>query len=116
MTADDDLKAGLVEEAHDDWLDLFQAIALVKVMEGGEGRLPLLRRAGPLLVELVRDGLLVCGEPTVENPGTFEPWDLEPSEAAAALQDYVDRALAGEVELIPWEPCSFALPEQVRSV
>lgn len=115
MTADAELKSALLGEAQDDWLDIFQAIALVKVIEGGEGRLPLLRRAGPLLVELVRDGLLVCGEPTVDPPGAFDAWDLDPSDAAEAVQTYVDRALAGELELVPWEPCSFALPDQVRT-
>ena len=115
MTADSELKSALLEETRDDWLDIFQAIALVKVAEGGEGRLPLLRRAGPLLVELVRNGSLVCGEPAVDPPGAFDAWDLGPSEAADVVQTFIDRALAGELELIPWEPCSFALPEQLRS-
>ncbi|GLZ45846.1 hypothetical protein Acsp06_20310 [Actinomycetospora sp. NBRC 106375] len=115
MTTGDELKADLLHEAEDDWLDIFQAIALVKVVEGGEGRLPLLRRAGPLLVDLVRDGSLVCGEPVADPPGAFDAWALEPSAAAEALRRYIDRALAGEVALVPWEPCSFALPAQVRS-
>jgi hypothetical protein len=115
MTADEDLSSGLLEEAQDDWLDVFHAIALVKIVEGGEGRLPLLRRAGPLLVELVRTGHLVCGEPKADPPGAFDAWDLEPSDAADVLQGYIDRALRGELALVPGEPCSFALPEQVRA-
>ncbi|MDD7939355.1 hypothetical protein PHK61_13100 [Actinomycetospora lutea] len=113
MATDSELESDLLDEARGDWLDLFGAIAVVKIVEGGEGRLPLLRRAGPLLVGLVREGRLVCGEPDAE--GGFTPWSAGAHEAAAVVEDHVRRALDGDLVLVPGEPCSFALPEEVRT-
>jgi hypothetical protein len=112
---EDEIKSALVDEAQDDWIDLFHAMALVKIVEGGEGREPLLRRTGPLIVDLVREGRLVCGEPALDPTRAFEPWPLCPAEAAAVVEDHVRRVLGGEQSMIPWEPCSFALPEYVRT-
>lgn len=112
---DDELKTALVDEARDDWIDLLHAVALVKILEGGEGRVTLLRRAGPVMVELVRDGRLVCGEPAIDPAHGFEAWSLGATEAATVVEDHVRRVLDGEESLVPWEPCSFALPEQVRT-
>ncbi|WP_328304058.1 hypothetical protein [Actinomycetospora sp. NBC_00405] len=110
---DDELKSALVDEARDDWIDLLHAVALVKIVEGGEGRVTLLRRAGPMMVELVREGRLVCGEPAIDPARGFEPWTLGAAEAATVVEQHVHRVLEGEESLVPWEPCSFALPEQV---
>jgi hypothetical protein len=112
---DDELKSALVDEARDDWIDLLHAVALVKIVEGGEGRMTLLRRAGPAMVGLVRDGRLVCGEPAVDPARGFEAWSLGPVEAAAVVEEHVRRVLDGEESLVPWEPCSFAVSEQVRT-
>jgi hypothetical protein len=112
---DDELKSALVDEAQDDWIDLLHAIALVKIVEGGEGRVTLLRRAGPLVVELVREGRLVCGEPAIDPARGFESWALDRTAAANAIEEHVRRVLDGEESLVPWEPCSFALPEYVRT-
>ena len=72
MTADAELKADLRRGSTDDRIDLFHAMAMVKIVEGGEGRPPLLRRAGPLVVRLVREGRLICGDGSGEGPGAFE--------------------------------------------
>jgi hypothetical protein len=115
MAEDGELKGDLVEQARDDWLDLLGAVAVVKIVEGGEGRLALLRRAGPLVVDLVREGRLVCGEPSAEVIGGFDTWRVEADEAADVIDEYVRRSLAGEQAVVPGEPCSFASPEQVRA-
>lgn len=112
MTADSDLERDILDEARDDWIDLLHVIALVKIVEGGEGRLPLLRRAGPLVVGLVRRNLLVCGEPSTDST-RFDAWTIPGGEAADILDDYVRRVLSGEQMIVPGEPCSFALPEHV---
>ncbi|PVZ11006.1 hypothetical protein [Actinomycetospora cinnamomea] len=114
MVADERLKADLLGEAEEEPLDLFHAIAVVKIVEGGEGRLPLLRRTGPMMVELVRDGRFVCGDWASGGIG-FEVWDMTADEAADRVQDYVQRVLDGEQQFIPEEPCLFALPEYVRT-
>lgn len=106
MAADSELKGDLLVEAREDWLDLFGAIALVKIVEGGEGRLPLLGRAGPLVVQLVREGRLICGEPDPE--GRFVPWTATATEAAEIVENHVRRALDGDLVLVPGEPCMFA--------
>lgn len=110
MASEVDLKEALLEEARVDWIDLFDAVAVVKIVEGGEGRLPLLRRAGPLMVELVREGRLVCGEPV---GGGFEAWQADASDAAEIVAGHVRSALDGDLVLVPGEPCSFALPDRV---
>ena len=110
---DEELKSALVDEARDDWIDLLHAVALVKIVEGGEGRLSLLGRAGPVMVDLVREGRLVCGEPAIDPARGFEPWTLGAAQAASVVEEHVRRVLNGEESLVPWEPCSFALPEQV---
>jgi hypothetical protein len=112
---DDELKSALVDEAQDDWIDLLHAVALVKILEGGEGRVALLRRVGPLVVELIGEGRLVCGEPAIDPARGFEPWALGRAEAASVIEEHVRRVLGGEESLVPWEPCSFALPEYVRT-
>jgi hypothetical protein len=114
MTSDDQLKADLLEEATDEPLDLFHAIALTKIVEGGEGRLPLLHRVAPLIVDLVREGRLVCGDWSIVDRGAFEAWTTSAGEAAEVLEDYVRRVLHGEQTFIPDEPCLFALPEYVQ--
>jgi hypothetical protein len=114
MTADDQLKADLLEEATDEPLDLFHAIALVKIVEGGEGRLPLLRRTAPLIVDLVREGRLVCGDWDAVGRGVFAPWSSSAGHAAEVVEEYVRRVLHGEQTFIPDEPCLFARPEHVE--
>lgn len=112
---DEEIKSALVAEAQDDWIDLLHAVALVKIVEGGEGRVTLLRRAGPLVVELIREGRLVCGEPAVDPARGFEPWAVAREEAAGVIEEHVQRVLGGQESLVPWAPCSFALPEYVRT-
>ena len=114
MITDDQLKADLLEEATDEPLDLFHAIALTKIVEGGEGRLRLLRRVAPLIVDLVREGRMVCGDWSLATRGAFEAWSSSADEAAAVVEDYVRRVLQGEQTFIPDEPCLFALPEHVQ--
>lgn len=113
MTADSQLKADLLEEASDEPLDLFHAIAMVKIVEGGEGRLPLLRRTAPLVVDLVCEGRLICGDWDGRGKGVFEAWELTAHDAAGLVEEYVRRVLDGQQAFIPSEPCLFALPEQV---
>lgn len=108
MASDADLKNALLEEASVGWIDLFDAIAVVKIVEGGEGRLLLLCRAGPLVVDLVREGRLICGT-WVE--GGFERWRVTPHEAADAVAEHVRRASTGDLDPVPGEPCSFARGE-----
>ncbi|GAA4885057.1 hypothetical protein [Actinomycetospora straminea] len=114
MTTDSDLERDIVDEARDDWIDLLHVVALVKIVEGGEGRLSLLHRAGPLVVDLVRQGRLLCGEPS-DDSSSFDAWTVSADEAADILDDYVRRVLAGEQPIVPGEPCSLALPERVTS-
>ena len=112
MTTDSELERHILDEARDDWIDLLHVVALVKIVEGGEGRIPLLRRAGPLVVDLVRRGRLLCGEPG-DDPSTLDAWTVSGNEVADILDEYVRRVLAGEQTIVPGEPCSFALPEHV---
>lgn len=60
MNADSELN-DIVEEARFDWIDFVHAVGVVKIVEGGEGRVELVRRAGPLVVQLMRQGRLIPG-------------------------------------------------------
>lgn len=98
----------IFDEARDDWIDMGHAMGLVHLVEGGEDQLALLRRAGALIVGLVRDGRLSPGEiGTVA--GEFVPWALNPASAAQHLEEYLDEVLRGAKPVEPWQPCLFAV-------
>ena len=101
---DGPLHDAIVAEAASDWIDLFHAIAVVKIVEGGEGRMHLLERAGPLVVRLVREGRLVAGD--LGPRGTLVVWPMSQDHAAEIVEIYVSRALSGRGPFIPWEPCA----------
>jgi hypothetical protein len=77
------------------------AMGVVHIAAGGEDQLALLRRAGTLVVGLVRDGRLV--------PGEFVPWQLDADAAAHVLREYFDEVIAGTKPVEPWQPCLFAV-------
>jgi len=108
MTDDVDLMEDILEEARYDWIDMGHAMGVVHIVEGGEDQLALLRRAGALIVGLVRDGRLAPGE-IGKAPGEFVPWPLAPTAAAQILEEYLDEVLSGAKPVEPWQPCLFAV-------
>jgi hypothetical protein len=110
MTDDLELMEDIVEEARYDWIDMGHAMGVVNIVEGGEDRLALLRRAGTLIVRLVREGRLVPGD-IGKAPGEFVPWQLSPQAAAAAIDEYVNEVVGGSKPIEPWQPCLFDAPE-----
>ncbi|GAA4728553.1 hypothetical protein [Actinomycetospora chibensis] len=107
MSADEDLMADIVNEAQFDWIDLGHAMAVVKIVEGGDDRVERYRRATDLVVRLVREGRLVPGD-IGTAPGAFAAWDMAPGDAAQALERHTQAVLAGDEPLEPWQPCMFA--------
>ena len=98
----------LIDEARDDWIDIGHAMGLVHIAEGGTDQLALFRRAGALVVSLVRAGRLSPGE-IGKAPGEFVPWPVAPAAAAQALEEYLDEVLSGAKPVEPWQPCLFAV-------
>lgn len=105
---DASLQDDILDEARDDWIDMGHAMGLVHIAEGGEDQLALLRRAGALVVKLVRDGRLAPGG-IGKVRGEFVPWPLEPAAAAQVLEEYLDEVLSGAKPIEPWQPCLFAV-------
>ena len=110
MSSDTEIMDDIVGEARVDWIDLGHAIGLVSLAEGGEDDLALLRRAGTLVVQLVRDGRLMPGD-IGTAPGLFVPWPTPPSESARLLEEYVHAVISGSRPYEPWQPCLFAAGE-----
>ncbi|WP_433784452.1 hypothetical protein ACQPX6_29900 [Actinomycetospora sp. CA-101289] len=108
MTDDVSLMDDILEEARYDWIDMGHAMGLVHIAEGGEDQLALLRRAGALVVSLVRAGRLSPGE-IGKAPGEFVPWPLAPAAAAQVLEEYLDEVFSGAKPVEPWQPCLFAV-------
>lgn len=108
MTDNAQLMEDILEEARYDWIDMGHAMGVVHIVEGGEDQLALLRRAGALIVGLVRDGRLSPGE-IGKAPGEFVPWPLAPTAAAQILEEYLDEVLGGAKPVEPWQPCLFAV-------
>jgi hypothetical protein len=102
------IEADILEEARYDWIDMGHAMGIVHIAEGGEDQLALLRRAGALVVGLVREGRLAPGE-IGKAPGEFVPWPLDPASAAQALEEYLEEVLSGSKPVEPWQPCLFAV-------
>lgn len=107
MSADEELMDDIVNEARFDWIDLGHALAVVRIVEGGEDRLARYRRATALVVRLVREGRLVAGDIGTTR-GAFVAWDMSPDDAADELERHARAVLSGDLPLEPWQPCMFA--------
>lgn len=107
MSRDDELVEDILNEARFDWIDMGHATGVVSLVEGGEDDVALWRRAGALVVGLVREGRLVPGR-IGKTRGSFIAWSVSPEEAARFLEQYFGQVLAGEKPLEPWQPCLFA--------
>ena len=107
MSVDEELMADIVNEARFDWIDLGHAMAVVKIVEGGDDRIERYRRATALAVRLLGEGRLVAGD-IGTTKGAFVAWDMSPEEAADALERHARAVLAGDKPLEPWQPCMFA--------
>jgi hypothetical protein len=107
MSDDEELMEDILNEARFDWIDLGHALAVVKIVEGGDDRVERYRRAAALVIRLVRDARLVPGD-IGTTPGAFMAWDMAPENAADALERHARAVLAGDKPLEPWQPCLFA--------